>query len=109
MTTPISRPAQPIRRASAPSPAPTRCATSVLDALAIASGSMNIIETMLTAIWWPATAVAPMRETKNAMKVKPVTSTRIARPIGTPRRSSAARLAALGGAIAEPRPRPKRR
>ena len=70
---------------------------------------MNIIETMLTAIWWPATAVAPMRETKNAMKVKPVTSTSTASPIGTPRRSSAFRLAALGAAIVMPRPRPKRR
>ena len=39
------------------SPAPMRCATSTLDALAIASGSMNISETMLTAIWCPATAV----------------------------------------------------
>ena len=81
----------------------------MLDALAIASGIMNIIDTMLTAIWWPATAVAPMRETKNAMKVKPVTSTSTASPIGTPRRSSALRLATLGAAIVMPRPRPKRR
>jgi hypothetical protein len=33
-----------------------------------------------------------MREMKKAMKVKPVTSIRIDRPIGMPRRSSAARL-----------------
>ena len=81
----------------------------MLDALAIAIGIMNIIETMLTAIWWPATGIAPMREMKSAMKVKPVTSTITASPIGTPRRSSAFRLAALGGAIVMPRPRPKRR
>ena len=55
-----------------------RCATSVLAALAIASGIMNIIETRLTAIWCPATGVAPRREMKKAMNVKPVTSTRMA-------------------------------
>ena len=75
-----------------------RCATSVLEALAIDSGNMNISETMLTAIWWPATGVAPIREMKKAMKVKPVTSIRIDRPIGMPRRSSAARLSRFGGA-----------
>ena len=50
MSTPISSPAQPIRPASSVSPAPMRCATSTLEALAIDSGSMNISETMLTAI-----------------------------------------------------------
>ena len=106
INTPISRPAQPIRLASSASPAPIRCATSTPEALAMASGSMNIIDTMLTAIWWPATGVAPMREMKKAMKVKPVTSIRIDRPIGTPRRRIAARLARFGRH--QPRASPKR-
>ena len=71
------------------SPAPMRCATSVLLALPSASGSMNSSDTRLAAIWWPATGVAPRREMKIAMKAKPVTSTPMPRPIGTPRRSSA--------------------
>ena len=49
-STPTCRPCQPRRRASAASPAPMRCATSVLDAFAIASGIMNISETRFTAI-----------------------------------------------------------
>ena len=38
-----------------------------------------------------------MREMKNAMKVKPVTSTAIDRPIGMPRRNKPSRLARCGG------------
>ena len=100
------------------------CATSVLAALAIASGSMNIIETMLAAIWWPATAVAPMRETKNAMKVKPVTSTSTARPdrhaeakqrragwprVGACERHAAAEAEAAIERVAAQEPRTRRR
>ena len=93
ISTPSSSPCQPRRRASEGSSAPIRWATSVLAALPIASGSMNIIDTRFSAIWWPATGVAPRREMKNAMKVKPLTSIAIDRPIGMPRRSSAPWLA----------------
>ena len=88
-----------MRRASGSKPAPMRCATSVLLALASDKGIMNMIETMFTAIWWPATGVAPRREMKKAMKVKPVTSMPIAKPIGTPRRSRPARLSRCGASM----------
>jgi hypothetical protein len=47
---PNARPCQPMRRASARSPAPMRCATKVLLALPSASGSMNSSDTRLVAI-----------------------------------------------------------
>ena len=51
---------------------------------------LGFVFTMFAAIWCPATGTAPRREMKKAMKVKPVTSIRIASPIGAPSRSSAA-------------------
>lgn len=80
---------RPTRCAARYSRAPRCCATSVPAAVAWPSASMNIIDTRLTAIWWPATGVAPRRAMKKAMKVKPVTSTRIEPPIGSPSFSSA--------------------
>ena len=68
----------------------------------MASGIMNISETRFTAIWWPATGVAPRREMKKAMKVKPVTSIMIEPPIGTPSRTSASRLPRCGGEMRSP-------
>ena len=71
------------------SPAPMRCATSVLLALPSAIGSMNSSDTRLAASWWPATAVVPRRAMKIAMNEKPVTSIRMAAPIGSPKRNCA--------------------
>ena len=79
------------------------CATSVVVAFDSASGIMNIIDTRLAAIWWPATGVAPRREMKIAMNAKPVTSIRIVRPIGTPSRSCASSDARCGRSRPWPR------
>ena len=59
----------------------------MLPALASDSGTMNISDTRFIAIWWPATGTAPRRAMKKAMKLKALTSTSTARPIGTPSRS----------------------
>ena len=72
------------------------CATRVLVPLDKAIGSMNSIDTRLTATWCPATAVSPMRAMKIAMNEKPVTSTISDKPIGKPRRDKAASEARCG-------------
>ena len=96
-------PRQPRRRASRASRAPTRWATRVMVALDKASGTMNISDARLDAIWWPPEAVTPSRAMNTAIRLNALTSTTMARPIGTPSRSWAPMARRSGPS--SPRPR----
>ena len=82
-------PAAPAHAMPDASRRPTALPTRTVVAMPMPSGSMNVTDAQLIAIWCAAAGTSPSRPTSSAVATNSEPSMKIDTPIGTPTRSSA--------------------